>query len=219
MLTLPITVGKKYVRRDGKTITALPTSHALADYDIPMLAGYNEDLICVATAQEADLRASTTQERLVYPHSGKVSGAYKSHPYDLVADAVIHPHAALIDQYANDWKTRSDPWEFWEFLSASRGWEPLTTHPFWLSDMQYRRKPAKETVTINGKTINAPMRRAPKTVTKAWHLSLQAPYVIEVWPEMPQEAFDKNVIFYTKEDAEAARLAIIAALGTSKEIT
>ena len=32
MLTLPITVGKKYVRRDGKTITALPTT------DIPALA-------------------------------------------------------------------------------------------------------------------------------------------------------------------------------------
>lgn len=212
MLTLPITLGKKYVRRDGKTITA----------EIGLNMPISGE-ICVATEEEARSLGLYPGDRLAYPKNGHVLYDLAPHPYDLVADAEpvadTHPHAALIDQYAQDWKTCSEPWKHWEFLSASSGWEPLTTHPFWLSDMQYRRKPAKETVTINGKTINAPMRQAPKTVTKAWHLSLQAPYVIEVWPEMPQEAFDKNVIFYTKEDAEAARLAIIAALGTSKEIT
>lgn len=203
MITLPITIGKKYVRRDGKTITALPSPE-----------GYSPDLVCVAAPEEAGRWGRSAQEVLAYMSTGAVNSPQYKHPHDLVADAEGAPDAhiqcAFIEQYAQDWKACPHPWKMWQVFSAFEGWQDLEAHPLWLDYVQYRRKP--ETVSINGVTINAPMRKAPNDVIKAYRMTFHSVYEVNAYPGMALESFQGNDIFYTREDAEAARLAIVKAL-------
>ena len=57
---------------------------------------------------------------------------------------MAHIHAALMAQYAQDALTTDTPWDLWEFQASSNGsWNMVTTHPAWLIDGKYRRKPER----------------------------------------------------------------------------
>lgn len=53
-------------------------------------------------------------------------------------------HAALMAEYAKDALETDKPWEQWEIFSdTDEKWVSLSTHPGWMSQRQYRRKPVK----------------------------------------------------------------------------
>lgn len=51
-----------------------------------------------------------------------------------------HIHADLMAQYAEDAKHHDKPWELWQFNYGDT-WAGCSTHPRWVSDFTYRRKP------------------------------------------------------------------------------
>lgn len=57
-----------------------------------------------------------------------------------------HPHAELMAQYAEDAKTSVEPWEFWELKRERGAWTCLRSHPSWIADALYRRKPKMKIV-------------------------------------------------------------------------
>lgn len=132
-LTLPIVVGKKYVRRDGEVITA----------------------------QQDDTHEATVEVgggHLVWKENGKrYRGclADKLAVIDLVSDYIepstAHPHAEAMMEYARDAATMADPWKNWELRYSNEvheKWHDCKSNPLWNSTYQYRRKQPK--VTING---------------------------------------------------------------------
>jgi len=126
-LTLPIEVGKKYVRRDGTVVTVTIGS----DPVIVGVGGGNS----------------------VWVENGKVWRDNRdTEPTDLIADyiepAAAHPHAEVMMEYAKDAATMAEPWENWEFHHPVLGWRNLGGNPDWDIDHEYRRKKSK--VTING---------------------------------------------------------------------
>lgn len=51
-----------------------------------------------------------------------------------------HIHADLMAQYAEDAKQHDKPWELWQFNDGDT-WAGCSTHPRWVPDFTYRRKP------------------------------------------------------------------------------
>ena len=51
-----------------------------------------------------------------------------------------HIHADLMAQYAEDAKQYDKPWELWQFNDGDT-WAGCSTHPRWVPDFTYRRKP------------------------------------------------------------------------------
>ena len=51
-----------------------------------------------------------------------------------------HIHADLMAQYAEDAKQHDKPWELWQFNPGDT-WAGCPTHPRWVPDFTYRRKP------------------------------------------------------------------------------
>lgn len=56
-----------------------------------------------------------------------------------------HPHAELMQQYAEDAMETDKPWELWESGPFGRSF-PLTAHPAWDTLVAYRRKPEPEEI-------------------------------------------------------------------------
>lgn len=139
-LTLPIQVGKKYVRRDGAVAEITPLDPKDKDKDIVNSNG-----------------------EPIWKHNGQVwkNGGYQC-PADIVADYVeisesipnskqAHPHAELMMEYAKDAATMAEPWKNWEIrYNKSEGydWCNCVDHPAWNTEFQYRRKQPR--VCING---------------------------------------------------------------------
>lgn len=142
-LSLPIVVGKKYVRRDGKLITASRPA-----------AGFFEDTVFVRADDEPTICHPTS---LVWKSEGLISKNSPDHPHDLVADYIEpakgHPHAALMMEFAKDAAESETPWERWEVSPPSGcGWCNLHHLPGWHETQRYRRKP---TVTPDPHAENA----------------------------------------------------------------
>ena len=119
-LTLPLEVGKRYVRRDGRVISIVSDEKG----DAPLI--YQDEFGDYHT------------------YKSKFSNYWNS-PADIVADYVgitlkAHPHAANMMLYAQDAAETDVPWERWEYHPRS-GWENLNRHPGWDAHVQYRRKP------------------------------------------------------------------------------
>lgn len=128
-LTLPIVVGKKYVRRDGKVITVQAPD-----------TQFFEDTAFVGADDESKMQSPNN---LVWVSVGRVS-TINIDPFDLVADytepAKGHPHAALMAQFAEDASETDEPWKRWE-MKWKAGWIPLEMIYLWKKDMDFRRKP------------------------------------------------------------------------------
>lgn len=61
-----------------------------------------------------------------------------------------HKHADLMMQYAQDAMTTDKPWKLWEINTHPHSnWQPLSAHPMWFDENQYRRKPKQHTIVLN----------------------------------------------------------------------
>lgn len=67
-----------------------------------------------------------------------------------------HPHAESMKLYAQDAMETDRPWERWECSDNQENWVDFITHPVWLHDLYYRRKPS--TILINGIEVPKPVR-------------------------------------------------------------
>ncbi len=120
-------------------------------------------------------------------------------------------HAALIDQYAQDWKETKEPWTRWEgrMIGASE-WMGFLAHPQWVDGWEYRRKPQTRTVTIE---LPLPLRVKPgRGYTYAW--IYDGKVMKSAWSECAydNELFANGRCFANEADAQAALDAFTAAL-------
>lgn len=136
-LTLPLEIGKKYVRRDGEVITVRE-------------AGVGKTRDCVFVGKDLDdPDRDPSGETHVWIKTGSVY-ANRSMPHDIVADYVgtaAHPHAEVMMEYAKDAAIMAEPWKNWEYCRNDK-WRNLDRHPRWIVDHVYRRRLPK--VIING---------------------------------------------------------------------
>lgn len=194
-LTLPIQVGKKYIRRDGAVAEITPTEY--------------EDTV------------ESNGDR-IWKANGKVlrHGACQ-YPEDIVADYVeisesipnskqAHPHAELMMEYAKDAATMAEPWVNWEYnTGAWREWRDLTKNPDWFPRTAYRRKQPK--VIINGIECNAGVEVAnfdelyyiPSLVHPDLCLGLR-------YTGADKRQLQDGLLHKTKEDAVAMAKAMLA---------
>ena len=144
-LTLPIVVGKKYVRRDGSSIRT-KTVHMSGNWVID---------------EEGDA---------YWIESGGWYQGSTSHQWDLVADYIEpakgHPHAALMMEFAKDAQESEAPWLRWELDWGCNKWATMDSAPVWNPIVKYRRKP---TVTPDPHAENAAEYAKDMAETdKAW---------------------------------------------------
>ena len=76
-----------------------------------------------------------------------------------------HIHAELMAQYAEDVKQYDRPWELWQH-GDHEDWVGCTTHPSWVTDHSYRRKP--QTIMIGEHEVPEPCREVPEVGQKVW---------------------------------------------------
>lgn len=134
-LTLPIVVGKKYVRRDGVVVTASEPGKHYAK-TLP------RSFVCVAQGEEN--RESGRYN--AFASNGRILPVSTSdHEMDLVADHVEpakgHPHAALMMEFAKDAAEGETPWDRWQCDFGVGKWGLLDEVPRWAEEYQYRRAP------------------------------------------------------------------------------
>lgn len=67
-----------------------------------------------------------------------------------------HIHAAVMAEYAKDAAETDKPWERWEFCHMRGEYQSLHSHPEWVEDNEYRRKP--QVILINGHEVPEPHR-------------------------------------------------------------
>lgn len=69
-----------------------------------------------------------------------------------------HIHADLMLQYAQDAQEADKPWERWECNTGDGlGWVDMKSHPAWITETSYRRKPKTLSVTLaNGEVVSWP---------------------------------------------------------------
>lgn len=122
-----------------------------------------------------------------------------------------HVHAELMAQYVEDARETERPWERWERKSGA-GWVSMSDHPLWLIDEQYRLKP--RTITINGREVPEPMRRAPEVGQECYIVAMEKqPLFGEItWDN---DSFDhrwlsRGLLHSTKEAAIAHTKALLS---------
>ena len=82
-----------------------------------------------------------------------------------------HKHAEDMKLYAWDAATTDKPWKLWEFSHKEEShWYPLSNHPEWNLNYNYRRKAVKpKTININGYEVPEPLQNAPEGGTMYWY--------------------------------------------------
>lgn len=141
-LTLPIEIGKKYVRRDGKVVRAQPGGVGL----------------CQGIAYVGDGSPSDADQN-VWLNSGLVALYAKdgTSGFDLAADYIEpakpigHPHWQRMAEYAEDAKVNAEPWKLWQFRCGDDAWTTCMKSPEWAVSHEYRRKP--KIMTLDGFAI------------------------------------------------------------------
>lgn len=83
-----------------------------------------------------------------------------------------HLHAENMKMYAEDAMISPEPWKMWQSrkLDSNIPYKDCVTHPHWLEEFEYRRKP--KTVIIGDTEIDMPLRTAPKLGTKVYVVAL-----------------------------------------------
>lgn len=121
---------------------------------------------------------------------------------------MTNPHAALIEQYCQDWQETDTPWERWQLKSGAGPWIQMTAHPSWRYDIDYRRKP--DTIVVNGIECNAPLRVAPKVGAECWLAVEQTPGF--TWRDTVYDLLrlENGLVCATSEDAQALWIAMTA---------
>lgn len=133
-LSLPIVVGKKYVRRDGVIVTAQSGHPSIVDGEA--FVG-EPDAQTDASSNHVDMR------------TGRVWRNQEG-PLDLVSDYIEpakgHPHAALIMEFAKDAQESAMPWQDWQdrYIGSDgipSPWCDVYEAPRWFAHREYRRRP------------------------------------------------------------------------------
>lgn len=211
-LTLPIEVGKKYVRRDGWVITALAPHAEYAKTPGRLVYVGNEP-----TAPLVALHHAWIDTGAIHYESGAQTDL------DLVADYIEpepvdaevpkgHPHAARMAEYAQDAAEAAEPWRRWQAKRINAGWTALAEHPVWALHYEYRRAP--KTITINGREVPEPLREAPAEGTQVWHPCLYGGALADMstWHDgvMLLESFRRGLCHATREAAELHARALLS---------
>ena len=199
-LTLPLEVGKKYIRRDGEVVIAkLPYKNKSAACVFIGTGEVHEDMRGVEHA---------------WMDNGLIHGKRSANPRDLVADYVEvtgHVHAELMAEYAKDAAKSTEPWKGWEITDSFEPtyWISCTRNPGWDTEYNYRRKP--KTVTINGIIVNKGLTEA-KYDDKVFMTALNSPdkYIALRFEGKLRSNLERGLLHSTKEDAIAMADAILA---------
>ena len=125
-----------------------------------------------------------------------------------------HKHAALMLQYAQDALETNTPWTRWEVAAPGDKFVSLVSHPYWVEEYEYRRKPRTLTYTV---TIPEPMREAPKRGESYYVMDMDeiSLYFLHWWydDEADRRNLKRGLCFATKEDAIAAAKAMMPIKG------
>lgn len=185
-LTLPIEVGKKYVRRDGKVVEIARINSNIAN----SIDGSN---------------AVWAQTGTVWMYGGAIRNE------DLVADYIepdAHLHAEAMMEYAKDAAKMAEPWKNWEFYHPLLGWRNLGANPDWDINRGYRRKQPK--VTINGIECVAGVKEP--VFDELYYVAsiTQAAFYFKVrYTGAYQLNVERGLVHRTKEDAIAMAKAML----------
>jgi hypothetical protein len=223
-LTLPIVIGKRYVRRDGVTITA-KTAHP----------GFTTSAVYVGNI---DPCSNNCGEVHVHRNTGRAILAGRDHASDLVADYIApelpdlaghvhtgvkpsgHPHAALMALYAQDAAETAEPWTMWAYRDmrcTPTTWRHCPDHPQWATTHEYRRKP--KTIRIGEFDVPEPLRVAPVVGTRYWMprldgLDFHLTTSDDLWKDDNSALHDcrlgAGIVHLTREAAELHALALLS---------
>lgn len=228
-LTLPIEVGKKYVRRDGATVTARPASRLLR---------HHERMVYIGPGEAAKDFAESTEH--VWAGTGLIEACDKAHPHDLVADYIEpdpapdhthvgttcgpattapsgHPKAHLLRAIADGvsvqfLETDGDRW------TDKTPDQILVLVASGYRDRLFRLKP--KTITINGHEVPEPLRVAPVAGTTfyvprldVWPASdALSPFYTYTWDAHVADVrrLEAGLVHLTSEAAEAHARALLS---------
>lgn len=146
ILSLPIQIGRKYVRRDGKIATIIRRRNL-------------DDRLLVTDIPYSD---EDTSNAVVFENSGNALSAHQQ--ADLVADYIKpatsqHPYAEILRAIADgkevQWQCDSG---YWINQGAASTLEEISNEE--LPADRYRIKP--RTINMNGREVPEPVREAPK---------------------------------------------------------
>lgn len=174
-LTLPIEIGRRYVRRDGKVVTA---EVCPADAIAPDNCVWNSGAInskfsgaCVGSSRLFDLIADAPEEPPERPVGGYVGYADHCPPTTLPLPNYTEQPTYAITDYADvlrgiaegkevEWRSEHT----WKAASAPEALE-------WIADRLYRPDELRikpDTITINGREVPAPVSEALKRRQPYW---------------------------------------------------
>lgn len=202
-LTLPLEVGKKYVRRDGKVVTA-----RFSHEDKPP--------ICLYVGEQEVAEYDPMGVQHAWKSSGVIHDESSPHPNDIVADyvgqpAAAHPHAEAMMEYAKDAAVMTKPWENWEVQyqeSDTVGWHACTDHPAWRTEYKYRRKQPK--VTINGiECVTGVKEPVSDELYYVASLTRSEYYLTLRYTGAHKSYAERGLVHRTKEDAIAMAKAML----------
>lgn len=223
-LTIPIVIGKKYVRRDGVVVTARD--------------GHSE--LCGSAIYVGDGGGPIKAVGMhVWQDTGRVNyGREDDTPFDLVADCIEpavadpvpmakppalqpHPHAARMLEYAQDAAVTAEPWLLWQWRrDEDHHWTPCSVdHPLWCKSFEYRRKP--RAILINGIEVPEPLRQAPSHLFGYWLASPTAEKFSVggyLWEGTDKDRFRlQRGLIHSTQEAAAAHGRALASFTASAE--
>lgn len=209
-LTLPIEIGRRYVRRDGIMVQAM-------DRHPRLMVG------CVYVGSKATAPYDAGVH--AWASNGLIYTSHELSLFDLVADYIEpaavdaelpkgHPHAASMALYAQDAAETTEPWKRWEWreYGGDSIYRPCTMMLEWKSGMEYRRKP--RTIRINGVDVPEPLREAPALGTPYFYPSTTAinPVVETQWnlPSDDERLLKRGLCHLTREAADLHARALLS---------
>lgn len=200
-LTLPLEVGKKYIRRDGKVVTVRePFPGKVASW--------------VYVGEENTAEKDTDGHLHAWKNSGVIYTKQSQHQHDIVADYIetaAHPYAEAMMEYAKDAATMAEPWKNWEIRYNKRNdtdWRNCVDHPAWNTEYQYRRKQPK--VVINGIECVAGVKEPVFDELYCVASITQRDYHWSVRYTGAHKSYaDRGLLHRTKEDAIAMAKAML----------
>jgi hypothetical protein len=200
-LTLPIEIGRRYVRRDGKVVTAQPVASFGARF-----AFVDKYLTDVGDPL-----------KIVWRKTGRISEMQTPHPLDLVADAPEELTTYTIADYADILRAIADGKDIerrghdgWVH-EAKRDVLDLVSRQA-ISPTDFRIKPC--TININGHEVPEPVRTQLPLGTKIWSFALGHAQCVEPSTWKDSEVMDRRLrnglIHLTEEAARKHAEALLS---------
>ena len=113
-----------------------------------------------------------------------------------------HIHADAMAEYAKDAAETDKPWERWEFCHMRGEYQSLHSHPEWVEDNEYRRKP--KVILINGHEVPEPCRTPLQGGTNYWIPGILISATQFRWQDddIDTSYLENGFVHLTKEAAE-----------------